>query len=116
MENKAPFGGGIELMTIFFLTTVFIPREHLRRFFLTYNDKNNGTITGNHAVLTHHKANNDPYAEKLLQGGGIYVASQEVTKGANITNNNAGSYGVAGCRTIGQRRPTGDWKYSHKAW
>ena len=69
------------------------PESTWRRFFPTKVTINNGTITGNHAVLTGHKVNNDPYAENGV-GGGIYVASQEVTiNGANITNNTAGKQG-----------------------
>ena len=65
----------------------------MEKIFPTKVTINNGTITGNHAVLTGHKVNNDPYAENGV-GGGIYVASQEVTiNGANITNNTAGKQG-----------------------
>ena len=88
--NKAPFGGGIGINDYLLSNDRgSYPESTWRRFFPTKVTINNGTITGNHAVLTGHKVNNDPYAENGV-GGGIYVASQEVTiNGANITNNTA---------------------------
>ena len=92
--NKAPFGGGIGINDYLLSNDRgSYPESTWRRFFPTKVTINNGTITGNHAVLTGHKVNNDPYAENGV-GGGIYVASQEVTiNGANITNNTAGKQG-----------------------
>lgn len=92
--NKAPFGGGIGVNDYFLSNDRgSYPESTWRRFFPTKVTINNGTITGNQAVLTGKKVNNDPYAENGV-GGGIYVASQEVTiNGANITNNTAGKQG-----------------------
>ena len=92
--NKAPFGGGIGINDYLLSNDRgSYPESTWRRFFPTKVTINNGTITGNHAVLTGRKVNNDPYAENGV-GGGIYVASQEVTiNGANITNNTAGKQG-----------------------
>ena len=92
--NKAPFGGGIGINDYLLSNDRgSYPESTWRRFFPTKVTINNGTITGNHAVLTGHKVNNDPYAENGV-GGGIYVASQEVAiNGANITNNTAGKQG-----------------------
>lgn len=92
--NKAPFGGGIGVNDYLLSNDRgTYPEATWRRFFPAKVTINNGLITGNHATITGKKVNNDPFAENGV-GGGIYVASQEVTiNAATITNNIAGKQG-----------------------